>query len=306
MVLKRYEGNPILAPRGDSWESIMVYNCAAIYEGGKVHIVYRAQGAKTGVSRLGYASSKDGFKIDERLDYPIFGPSPDSDLDALGIEDPRLARIEDRIYLNYTAYGNNMGMVFPVTGVQIGISSISVDDFLNKKWNWSERTYPFYRVDNKNSFFFPEKVNGKFVLVHRIPPHMWIAYSDDLKTWENQKILLSPQFRWEYFKIGGGAPPIKTEKGWILIYHGVDDKMRYRLGVALLDLEDPGKVLKRYDKPFLEPEADYEKNGVVPNVTFTCGAVLIKDTVYVYYGGADTVVCVATATVKEILALMGA
>ena len=89
-----------------------------------------------------------------------------------------------------------MGMVYPITGVQLGLSSISVDDFLNKRWNWSERTYPFYRVDNKNSFFFPEKIGGKFVLVHRIPPHMWIAYSDDLKTWDNQKILLSPQFEW--------------------------------------------------------------------------------------------------------------
>ena len=127
MVMKRYKGNPILEPRGDGWESIMVYNCAAIYEGGKVHIVYRAQGAKTGVSRLGYASSKDGFNIDERLDYPIFGPSADSDLDFLGIEDPRLTRVEDRIYLNYTAYGSNMGMVFPVTGVQVAISSISVE-----------------------------------------------------------------------------------------------------------------------------------------------------------------------------------
>ncbi len=304
MVMKRYKGNPILAPRGNGWESVMVYNAAVIYEGGKVHILYRAQGGKTGPSRVGYASSKDGFNIDERLDHPIFGPSPDSDLDFFGIEDPRLTRVEDTIYLNYTAYGSNMGMVFPVKGVQVAITSISVDDFLNKKWNWGERIYPFYRVDNKNSFFLPEKVNGKFVLIHRIPPHMWIAYSDDLKNWENQKILMSPQFDWEYFKIGGGAPPIKTDKGWITIYHGVDRKMQYRLGLALLDLEDPGKVIARYDKPFLEPETDYEKSGVVPNVTFTCGAVTIGDELFLYYGGADTVICVATAKVKDVLKLL--
>ncbi len=306
MVLKRYKNNPILSPiENGSWESIMVYNAAAIYEGGKVHILYRAQGAKTGISRVGYASSKDGFNIDERLDYPIFGPSADSDLDCKGIEDPRITRIDDRIYMCYTAYGNNMGMVFPVTGVQIGITSISVEDFLNKKWNWSERIYPFYRVDNKNSFFLPEKHNGKFVLIHRIPPHMWIAYSDDLVTWDNQKILMSPEFDWEFFKIGGGAPPIKTDKGWLMIYHGVDSKMQYRLGVALLDLKDPGKVIARYDKPFLEPETDYELNGVVPNVTFTCGAVAIDDTLFVYYGGADTVICVATAKIKDVLKLLG-
>ncbi|NQT33406.1 MAG: glycosidase [Candidatus Omnitrophica bacterium] len=306
MVLKRYDGNPILSPiRENLWESIMVYNAAAIYEGGKVHILYRAQGSKAGPSRVGYASSTDGFKVDERLDKPIFGPSPASDLDCFGIEDPRLTRIGDRIYMNYSAYGYNMGMVFPVKRVQIGITSISVDDFLNKNWNWSERTYPFYLVDNKNSFFFPEKINGKFVMVHRIPPHMWIAYSDDMKTWENQKILMSPQFEWEYFKIGGGAPPIKTEKGWIVIYHGVDSHMQYRLGLALLDLEDPGKVIARLDKPFLEPETDYEVCGVVPNVTFTCGAVNIDDTLFVYYGGADTVVCVATAKIKDVLKVLG-
>lgn len=307
MVLKRYKGNPILSPKKENqWESIMTYNAGAVYAGGKVHILYRAQGAKTGVSRVGYASSKDGFNIDERLDYPIFGPSPDSDLDYLGIEDPRATLLEDRIYLNYTAYGSNMGMVFPVVGVQAAYTSISLDDFLNKRWNWSERVYPFYRVDNKNSFFFPEKVNGKYVFVHRIPPHMWIAYSDDMKSWENQKILMSPKFEWEYFKIGGGSPPIKTDKGWILIYHGVDRQMRYRLGVALLDLKDPGKVIGRYDKPFLEPETDYEISGVVPNVTFTCGAVRIEDTIFVYYGGADTVICVATAPVKDVLKLLGA
>lgn len=305
MVLNRFKGNPILAPKEENpWESVMVYNCAAIYEGGKVHILYRAQGSKGGVSRIGYASSKDGFHIDQRLDKPIFGPDPASDLESLGIEDPRLTRIDDRIYLNYSAYGTSMGMVFPLKRVQIGITSILVNDFLNKKWNWSKRQYPFYMVDNKNSFFFPEKFNGKYVLVHRIPPHMWIAYSDDMQNWENQKIILSPKFEWEYFKIGGGAPPIKTDKGWILVYHGVDKQMQYRLGLALLDLEDPGKVLARYEKPFLEPETDYEICGVVPNVTFTCGVVAIDDTLFVYYGGADTVICVATAKIKDVLSLL--
>ena len=306
MVLKRYKDNPILAPvKENPWESIMVYNCAAIYEGGKVHIVYRAQGSKLGISRFGYASTSDGFNIDERLEYPIFGPDAASDLECLGVEDPRLTRIGDRIYMNYSAYGYNMGMVFPVGGVQIGITSISVEDFLNKKWNWAKRIYPLYRVDNKNSCFFPEKHNGRYVLIHRIPPHIWIAYSDDMKTWDNHKILMSPKFEWEYFKIGGGASPIKTDKGGLLIYHGVDRQMQYRLGVALLDLDDPGKVIARYDKPFLQPETEYELCGVVPNVTFTCGAVVIDDTLFVYYGGADTVVCVATAKVKDVLKLLG-
>ncbi|MFH1837456.1 MAG: glycosidase, partial [Candidatus Omnitrophota bacterium] len=306
MVLKRYKGNPILSPKKENpWESVMTYNCGAIYEGGKVHIVYRGQGSKAGVSRLGYASSKDGFNIDERLDEPIFGPDPINDIDCFGIEDPRLTRIGDRIYMTYSAYGYSMGLVHPLKRVQIGITSISVNDFLNKKWNWSERKYPFFQVDNKNSFFFPEKINGKYVLVHRIPPHMWIAYSDDMEHWDNQKILMSPEFEWEYFKIGGGAPPIKTDKGWLIIYHAVDRDMNYRIGAALLDLKDPGKVIARQKTPFLQPETDYEKNGVVPNVTFTGGAVKIDDTLFLYYGGADTVICVATAKINDVLSSLG-
>jgi len=155
MVMKRYKGNPIIAPRKENgWESIMTYNCAAIYEGGKVHILYRAQGAKSGVSRIGYASSKDGFTIDERLDYPVFYPDPASDLEFLGIEDPRLTRVEDKIYLNYTAYGSNMGMVFPVTGVQVAISSISVDDFLNKSGTGVKGYIRFTESTIKTPFFF--------------------------------------------------------------------------------------------------------------------------------------------------------
>lgn len=305
MVLKRFKGNPILAPiKENSWESFMAYNAAVIYEGGKVHILYRAQGSKTGVSRIGYASSKDGFHIDERLSEPVFGPDPMGDLESAGTEDPRLTRIGDRIYMNYSAYGTTTGMECPPQEVQIGITSISVEDFLSKKWNWSKRIYPFPRVDNKNSFFFPEKFDDKYVLVHRIPPHMWIAYSPDMKEWTNQKILMSPRFEWEHFKIGGGAPPIKTDEGWLLVYHGVDRKMHYRLGLALLDLKDPGKIIARYDKPFFEPETEYETQGVVPHVTFTCGAILKDETLFLYYGGADTVICVATAKMKDVLKIL--
>ncbi|MER3475131.1 MAG: glycosidase, partial [Armatimonadota bacterium] len=105
---------------------------------------------------------------------------------------------------------------------------------------------------------------------------------------------------WESLKIGAGAPPIKTEYGWLLFYHGVDDNRVYRLGVALLDLKDPSKVIKRYDKPVLSPETQWEKEGQVPNVVFTCGAVEIDETYFVYYGGADTVIGVATISKKEI------
>lgn len=301
-MLTRFKGNPILKPVSEnSWEARMVYNCAAIYEGGKVHLVYRARGVDGGVSRFGYASSKDGFHIDERLPEPIFTGNPNSDLECFGCEDPRLTRIGNRIYMCYTAYGLVPNITRRVNSIQLGMTSISVDDFLKKRWNWEKPWYPLYRVDNKDAFLFPEKVNGNYVLYHRIPPHMWVSYSKDVKKFGNAEMLMTIKPGWESFKIGGGAPPIKTEKGWLIVYHGVSSKFHYQLGLALASLDNPSKILWRYNKPFLSPTEDYEKHGLVPNVVFTCGTVVIKDTLFVYYGGADTVICVATAKIKDIL-----
>jgi len=168
---------------------------------------------------------------------------------------------------------------------------------------WAER-------DDKNAVLFPEKIGGKYVLLHR-PMHkepmgIWIAYSDNLIEWYGQReIMASPgKGSWEGQKIGAGAPPIKTEKGWLLIYHGVDEKQVYRLGAAVFSLEDPSKLLYRHPEPILEPEADYEiRGGEVPNVVFACGACEVKDKYYIYYGGADSVVCVATVDKEEMLGI---
>lgn len=301
-MLKRYKGNPILKPkRENAWESYMVYNSAVLYEDGRFHILYRAQGLKTGTSRFGYATSEDGFRIDDRLDEPIFMPDPLNDLECT-VEDPRLVRIDDTIYLTYTAVGN-----VPRVGwksIQIAMTSIKADDFLAQRWKWGRRTYPFPGVDNKHFCLFPEKIGGKWVMYHRIPPHIWVAYSDDLVHWRDSNIVMSPIEGWEYLKIGGGAPPIKLKEGWLVIYHGVDDHVHYRLGVALIDRKDPVKVLMRSKSPLLEPVEWYELHGAVPNIVFTCGAVVVDDILYIYYAGADTVVCVATARVEEILAFL--
>lgn len=301
-MLKRYKGNPILKPkRENAWESYMVYNSAVLYEDGRFHILYRAQGLKTGTSRFGYATSEDGFRIDDRLDKPIFMPDPLNDLECT-VEDPRLVRIDDTIYLTYTAVGN-----VPRVGwksIQIAMTSIKADDFLAQRWKWGRRTYPFPGVDNKHFCLFPEKIGGKWVMYHRIPPHIWVAYSDDLVHWRDSNIVMSPIEGWEYLKIGGGAPPIKLKEGWLVIYHGVDDHVHYRLGVALIDRKDPVKVLMRSKSPLLEPVEWYELHGAVPNIVFTCGAVVVDDILYIYYAGADTVVCVATARVEEILAFL--
>lgn len=303
--LKRYEHNPILKPIPEhDWEAIIVFNTAAINLDNKVHLLYRARGNIGGISRFGYANSKDGYKIDERLDKPIFTTSPDTDIDCFGVEDPRIAQIDDRLYMTYSAYGYTPGMYRIQKWVQLAISTISVKDFLNKKWNWSERIYPFPFTDNKDAALFPQKFKGKFALMHRIPQHIWIGFSEDLKEWRDNSIVMYPLGRgWEYFKLGGGATPIKTEKGWLTIYHAVDQHMVYRLGLAFLDLEDPTKVIYRHPEPVLEPVEEFEKYGDVSNVVFTCGCVIKNEQLFVYYGAADTVIGVATASMKDIYKL---
>lgn len=301
-VFNRYEGNPILKPVKESqWEALMVYNCGAIYEGGKIHLIYRAQGEKGGISRFGYAVSKDGFSIDERSSIPIFEPDSKNEFETCGVEDPRVTRLDNRIYICYSAIGELDRMTSYRKVIQVGMASIEVDDFLDKRWHWSKRSYPLPRVDNKNACLLPEKIGDRYVMYHRIPPHIWISYSDDLEYWYDLSIVMSPQEDWEYFKIGLGAPPIKTEKGWLFLYHAVDSKLRYRIGLAFMDIEDPSKVIWRSKEPVLEPETEYEVEGVVPNVVYTCGTVLIDDTFFLYYGGADTVICVAITKLSSLL-----
>jgi predicted GH43/DUF377 family glycosyl hydrolase len=304
-MLERFEGNPILKPiESHSWESKMVFNAGAIYLDNKVHLLYRASD-KDEISTIGYASSKDGFNIDERIEVPVF--SPEGVLDCLGVEDPRIINIEERLHIVYTAYGK-----VPRTEdtlrkdnriPQIALTSISLDDFLNHRWNFSERIYPLPGVIDKDVVIFPGKFNNKYIIYHRVSPHIWVCFSDNLKKWYDHNILMSPEQDWEHFKIGSSAPPIKTEKGWLFIYHGVSNTLVYRIGFMFIDLNDPTKVIYRHPEPILEPVMDYEREGVVPNVVFTNGAVLKEGTVFVYYGGADTVIGVATAPLSRFFEL---
>ncbi len=303
--LQRYKKNPIIEPIFEHpWESVVTFNTGALVLDDKVHLLYRARGTKGGISRIGYACSEDGFKITERLPEPIYLPDPLNDKEAFGCEDPRLTRIGDTIYMTYSSYGTVPGMNSIQTWVQLAMTSISVDDFRNKRWNWSKRTYPFPYTDNKDSYLLPEKHKGKYVLYHRIPQHIWVGFSDDLKTFYDNSIVMMPQGSgWEYYKIGGGGTPIKTEKGWVHIYHAVDRNMYYRLGLAVFDLDDPRKLIYRHPEPILEPGEEYEKKGDVSNVIFTCGTVEKDGQLLVYYGGADTVIGVAYADMKDILKL---
>jgi predicted GH43/DUF377 family glycosyl hydrolase len=185
---------------------------------------------------------------------------------------------------------------------QVSLTSISVDDFLNKQWKWNERLLPFRGVRNKDAAIFPKKIGGKYVMFHRLEPDMCVAYSDDLKRWYDIRVLMRPRTKsWDCWKIGTAGPPIELNEGWLVIYHGVSFEKVYSLGALLLDRDNPETILHRSETPILTPVTDYERFGKVPNVVFSCGNVLINDEVLVYYGGADSVMCVATYELNELM-----
>ena len=308
--LKRYDRNPVLEPiETNDWESKYVLNPGAIRIKGKVYLVYREFGEDK-ISRLGLAVSDDGFNFNERLEKPIFEPA--NRHEEKGCEDARLTRIGERIYMLYTAYNG--------TVAQIGMASIGIQDFLDYRWTaWRRHGMVFPGFTNKDGVLFPEKIDGKYAMLHRVDPHIWITFSPHLRCpWprKEHKILAGATYGmlWDGKKIGAGAQPLKTKYGWLLITHGVDHLRVYRLGVLLLDLADPTIVLYRSPNAVLEPEKKYEEGEPgrdwVPNVVFTCGAVPrennktildIEDELLVYYGAADSVIGVATAKVGDLI-----
>jgi predicted GH43/DUF377 family glycosyl hydrolase len=294
--MKRFQGNPILEPIGNNrWESRRVFNAGVVTSDKKVHILYRAIG-HDGVSRIGYAASSDGYHIEERLTFPVFEPATEAESD--GCEDPRLTLLNDTLLMAYTAFGKYANhQVY-----QIALTSINIRDFLEKKWNWKERHLAFPGLHNKDAMIFPRKINGKYVMFHRFEPDLCSARSDDLKRWFDLKYVLGPRNgSWDSWKVGAAGPPIELNEGWLLVYHGVSVDRVYSLGAALLEKNNPEEILFRSKEPILSPVEDYERFGKVPNVVFSCGNILKDDQVLVYYGGADSVLCVATYDLCDLL-----
>jgi predicted GH43/DUF377 family glycosyl hydrolase len=290
--MKRFENNPILP--GHYWQNREVFNPTAVYAGGKVHILYRAMGDDN-ISRLGYASSSDGYTMDTKQPEPAFVPT--DPCENLGCEDPRLTPMGNEFIMTYTAYRSQ-----PSNAFQISITRISQKDLLENYWNWGERWLPFENIHNKNAVIYPKKIGGRYVMYHRIEPDICVAYSKDLKRWCDLKAVLQPRHKkWDSIKVGVAGPPIELNEGWLQIYLGVDYDLTYRLGVLLIDKTNPENILYRSEKPILEPTKEYERYGKVPNVVFSCGSVLFDDKFLLYYGGADTVVCGAEYDLSELL-----
>jgi len=320
-LVKKSHKNPIISPRPDvPWESRATFNSAAILEDEKVHFLYRALG-DTDLSVLGYATSSDGIHIDFRSDTPAYIPREPFETPGGnkfnsihahfmsgggygGIEDPRITRIEDKIYLTYVAFDG-------ANPPRAAMSSIDIKDFLDNNWDkWSTpKLISAPGMVNKSAVVFPKKINGKYVMMHRVYPNILIDYLDDLEFndyLQGHHFIPPRKNFWDSKKVGAGAPPIETKDGWLLIYQsvGYQDPSRYKIGAMMLDKENPSKVLYRTHMPIIEPDQDYENNGFKSGVVYPCGAVVMNNNLNIYYGGSDSYLCAATANLDEFLTEM--
>ena len=329
MKLKRYKGNPVLSPReGSWWEDTVTANPGAWYdkESGEVKMLYRAAGADPKHQvYLGLATSKNGYDFERQSDEPVVRPSDGFDEGCT--EDPRIVKFGDWYFVVYASRPYPAGQYWLKTPheqwkppyatqdwpISLRESLSSSGLLVSKDFKTFKRagriTDP--TLDDRDAILFPEKINGKFALLHRPMswtgpeygtdnPAMWISFSDDVMRWRDSKLLAKAEYDWEK-KIGGSTPPIKTPKGWLTIYHAVGPDNRYRLGAMLLKLDDPSLVTHRCPEWIMQPEEWYETEGFYEGCIFPCGNVVIDDTLFVYYGAGDKHVGVATCELEEII-----
>ncbi len=298
-LITRYENNPILTKDDIPYPVETVHNAGVTKFDGRYIMLFRSHLA-TGRSIIGIAESEDGFHFKARSE-PFMVPSYEQDFreyEEFGVEDPRITALEGAYYITYNAYSRY--------GARVGLARTT--DFKSV-----ERVAFITQADYRNTVIFPEKINGRYVRLDR--PHsdispwsIWLSYSPDLRYWGDSRLVMKPvKYHWDAMKIGPGAPPIRTDKGWLSIYHGVFATMDghvYRLGVALHKLDDPAEILGVGDRWILQPEDEWEVVGYVHNVVFTCGAVPEEDgTLKLYWGGADKVMCAGTAIIDELVEL---
>lgn len=295
-LLHRWEGNPAVTIEDIPFRANAVFNGTPIVTDDGVYLLLRVEGQQ-GYSFFVLARSKDGFHfvVDKK---PVMLPAkegPFAMYEKKGLEDPRATIIDGVCYIMYTVVGDY--------GTRIALAKTS--DYVKY-----ERIALASLPGNKDGVLFPRKINGRYARLDRPIGEgrgsIWISYSPDLVNWGDSEVVISPRpGYWDEFRVGASVPPIETEHGWLEIYHGV--KMMssgpiYRIGVVLLDLENPSKVIKRGSNAILSPREEYERIGDVPNVCFACGAVLgDHDSINVYYGAADTYICIASCAYDELM-----
>lgn len=320
--MKKSKKNPIVEPRPhNKWDCDAAFNPTATRKNGTTYVLYRAMGEDP-LSVLGCAETTNGTDVDKIYEEPVYIPRSEFEgankpIDPAaaakymsgggcgGCEDARIVEIEGRYYLTYVAYdGNNPP--------RVALSSISVEDFHNGRYDrWSESVLISKPgVVDKNACILPEKVNGKFVIYHRIYPNILVDYVDSLDDFDGKTVFLDNEYvipprplMWDSKKVGVGPSPIKTDHGWLALYQAVgrQEPGRYKIGAMLLDLDDPTKVICRSNEPVVEPEEWYENDGHKSGVVYPCGATVHNNSLFVYYGGADKFTCVATADLDHFL-----
>ncbi|NME68752.1 glycoside hydrolase family 130 protein [Flammeovirga aprica] len=332
MKLTKFEGNPVLSPHASNeWENLVVCNPGAWYEDGKFYMMYRAAGDDFDHKiYFGLAESEDGFNFKRVQDQPVFSPSEDGP-DSGCVEDPRIVKFGDTFYITYAYRAFPPGQYWKYS--YDAVVAPEMDEFhpellkkniANTGLAISKDLKNFRRVgritkpelDDRDVIIFPEKINDKYYMLHRPKewigeeygteyPAIWIQSSDDMVNWKHESDLLLKGEEWWEVKVGGNTPPVKTDEGWVMLYHGVDKDNCYRVGACLLDLEDPTKILYRTKDFIMEPEEDWEKSGLYKwGVVFPTGNVLVDDTLYIYYGGSDQYCGVATCDIHELVAFI--
>lgn len=321
MELKRFQNNPILTPnKNNKWEAEAVFNCSVTFDKNVFHLVYRAiasgfsprpkGGYKNYISSIGYATSRNGIHF-QRYSKPLI--KPEYEWERFGCEDPRVTKFGDKYFIFYTALSSPAS-----SGRGVRIALATTKDFRNV----TKHGIVGPNIKSKAATIFPEKINNKIVMlfkneakIKKAKDCIQIAFFDNEKQlleknqdyWTNyiknidNSTLLAPTMGWEGKEVEVGAPPIKTSKGWLIIYAGIAKEKVWSVGAALLDLKDPKKVIARSKKPILKPEKKYETEGLVPNVTFPEGAVIVKNKLFVYYGAADKTCCLARCNLNDLL-----
>jgi predicted GH43/DUF377 family glycosyl hydrolase len=328
--LKRFEGNPILSPNpAHEWENLAVFNPAVWYEKDKqlVLMLYRAAEAHPEYKcYFGLAVSNDGYHFERVADEPVIGPSVDG-FDASTIQDPRMIKMGEWYYITYAARHFPFGQFWKPKDEQyrsppcppdfpklIRSNATSTGLLLTKDFKTFIRagriTDPL--LDDRDVVLFPEKIGGRYVMMHRPLEWVgkkygtkyasaWISTAEDLLGFRKSKLLIKAKYEWEADKLGINTPPIRTEHGWLTLYHAVGGDQRYRIGALLLDLDDPGQVRHRTPDWIMQSEAEYEVDGYYRGCVFPCGKIIIGETLFVYYGAADKYVCLATCRLAELL-----
>ncbi len=296
-LFQRHPNNPIIVTRDVPYRCNTVFNAAAALVEGETLLLIRIEDRR-GISHLTVARSKDGITHWRFDPQPTFPADPEHFPEELwGVEDPRITYIEqlEEYYFTYTAYSQDGPLV----------ALAKTRDFVH-----FSRLGGVLLPENKDAALFPKSIGGRWAMLHRhvlhSGAHMWIAYSPDFKHWGDHKIVMRARSGgwWDANKIGLSPQPLETPEGWLICYHGVrvtGGGVIYRLGLALLDLEDPSRVIHRGDEWVFGPQEIYERQGDVDNVVFPCGWIQHGDEIRLYYGGADTCIALATAQQSDLL-----